>query len=329
MFYLLYVDRLRTRCPITSFMRIRHWSSRALSVWDYSWRQCSTTCSMLFLNTPVRPLHQWPSRVTLAWPTWFLSWHRSLILFALSALIASFGKALFLQLILLICLSRTCYSRNQQMTLYECVKYDSDHPLTLSNQHPFDIRKTYTHGEMRRKSMITNVSTLRVPIVKQTKDHTLVISSLPARSNRDSEARTCAVPFEHPGSEHLRLYSSKPSASSCICIDHVSTNAGDDWSAYINLINGWINSEPSDDGSILSIVKGNKNSNKLFFNLFGNYRYCPRKGCHHLHSSVAFIVDYDLPMTLINRDRVNVFENERGRKRKFKIRRKQEHLWRD
>jgi hypothetical protein len=183
------------------------------------------------------------------------------------------------------------YSRNQQMRLYECVKYDSDHPLTLSSQHPFDIRKTYTHGEMTRKSMITNVSALRVPIVKQTKDNTLVICSLPARSNRDSEERPITVPFEHPGSEHLRLYSSKRSASSCVRTDHVSTNAGDDWSPYLNVINGLINSDPSHVGSIQSIVKGNKNSNKLFFNISGNYRYCPRKGCHHLHNSVAFIVD--------------------------------------
>jgi hypothetical protein len=183
------------------------------------------------------------------------------------------------------------YSKNQQIRLYECVKYQLDNPLTLSDHYPFDVRNTYTHGDMIRKSMITNVSGLQIPIVKRKEDQTFEISSMVPKSNSNPGESTCVLPFKYPGSELVRLYSSERSKSSSVQHDQVLTSENDDWSPYISVINGLIHSDPVHAGFIQSIVRGKKNSSMLFFNISGDYRYCPKKGYHHQHNSIAFIVD--------------------------------------
>ena len=44
-------------------------------------------------------------------------------------------------------------------------------------------------------------------------------------------------------------------------------------------------------GYIHSCISGTKNNNILFFNISGNYRFCPKKGDHHQNNSVSIIID--------------------------------------
>ncbi len=44
-------------------------------------------------------------------------------------------------------------------------------------------------------------------------------------------------------------------------------------------------------GRIQSCVQGNRNTNKLFFNITGNYRFCPKIGTHHKRNFTAIIID--------------------------------------
>ena len=43
-------------------------------------------------------------------------------------------------------------------------------------------------------------------------------------------------------------------------------------------------------GKIQSYVQRNRNTNKLFFNISGDYRFCPKKGMHHKRNCTAIII---------------------------------------
>ncbi|CAF2073359.1 unnamed protein product [Rotaria magnacalcarata] len=44
-------------------------------------------------------------------------------------------------------------------------------------------------------------------------------------------------------------------------------------------------------GYIRSCVRGNRNTDILFYNIEGNYRFCPRKGAHHQRNTIAILID--------------------------------------
>jgi hypothetical protein len=61
--------------------------------------------------------------------------------------------------------------------------------------------------------------------------------------------------------------------------------------SYIPFINGMITKDKNHVGRIQSCVQGNRNTNKLFFNITGNYHFCPKIGTHHKRNSTAIIID--------------------------------------
>ena len=60
---------------------------------------------------------------------------------------------------------------------------------------------------------------------------------------------------------------------------------------FIQFLESLIKSDPNHQGYISSCVRGSYNNQLLFFNIGGNYRYCPRKGTHHQNNSVAILID--------------------------------------
>lgn len=60
---------------------------------------------------------------------------------------------------------------------------------------------------------------------------------------------------------------------------------------FTNFIEKLIKSETSHEGHIHSCVRGTYNKNLLFFNIGGNYRYCPKKKDHHQSNTVAIMIN--------------------------------------
>jgi hypothetical protein len=60
------------------------------------------------------------------------------------------------------------------------------------------------------------------------------------------------------------------------------------FTAFVNTL---IKSDKAHQGYIRSCVRGNRNTNVLFFNIGGEYRFCTHKGTHHQHNQTAILVD--------------------------------------
>lgn len=60
---------------------------------------------------------------------------------------------------------------------------------------------------------------------------------------------------------------------------------------YLSFVQQIITVDHRHIGSVSSIVQGTRNSNKLFFNISGSYRYCPVKRNYHQRSSTSIIID--------------------------------------
>ena len=52
-----------------------------------------------------------------------------------------------------------------------------------------------------------------------------------------------------------------------------------------------ITSDVEHNGYIHSSIRGTHHNRILFFNIRGNYRFCPQKGSHHQSNTVSILVD--------------------------------------
>ena len=64
-----------------------------------------------------------------------------------------------------------------------------------------------------------------------------------------------------------------------------------DMQLFTDYVENIIKSDSSHQGYIHSCLHSIYNKNLLFFNITGNYRYCPKKKDHHQRNSVAIIIN--------------------------------------
>ena len=60
---------------------------------------------------------------------------------------------------------------------------------------------------------------------------------------------------------------------------------------FTNFVENIITSDPSHQGYIHSCLRGTYNKDLLFFNIAGNYRYCPKRNGHHQRNTVAIMIN--------------------------------------
>jgi hypothetical protein len=183
------------------------------------------------------------------------------------------------------------YSKNQQIRLYDCVKFETNNPLILSEQYGFDTTKSNTNGDIMRKSIITNVSDLRIPILKLAIDQKGLTCSEEEHPFGNNESNDSVDLFQYPGSKLIPFYLSNQRHTGPIKSEKLQMNAAFDSTDYTKFINQIINRDPVHSGFIHSIVRGNKRSSKLFYNISGDYRYCRKIKSHHRRNTVAFVID--------------------------------------
>jgi hypothetical protein len=171
------------------------------------------------------------------------------------------------------------YSRNQQIRLYDCVKFESNYPLKTCEQYRFISPMLLSYGDIARKSLITNVSERQLPIIKLASDRRgLSCSKQPSPSN-ENESNQSVDLFEYPGSSLIASYLSDQRQSIQIKGEKIKMQVAFDSTKYSAFINRLINTDVAHLGFIHTIVNGKIRSSKIFYNISGDYRYCPKKRC--------------------------------------------------
>ncbi|CAF1279589.1 unnamed protein product [Adineta steineri] len=192
------------------------------------------------------------------------------------------------------------YSKNQQFRLFDCVKRGENNFLLQSINFPFYNHSTIPYDEVLEQSLITyniNISNLHILYldnnqfkIKPVNSNNLypegtinlkILNTINKYYNSLFILKSNLISF--PKSNDLRFLQGKK-----INYIHVSQEEIQTFTSFVQKL---ITSDTNHQGYIQSCVRGDYNNQLLFFNIGGNYRFCPKKGSHHQHNSVAILVD--------------------------------------
>ncbi|CAF3245724.1 unnamed protein product, partial [Rotaria sp. Silwood2] len=191
------------------------------------------------------------------------------------------------------------YCKNQQFRLYDSIKIGSNNPLTTTSNYPFQQTKSHCYFDILRKSLITNTSSIHTSLIIL-KDKYLFRTQTPLRLNYESIHIDNMIVKTYNPKDLNDFQFIKSSLSSChkektknISFiqkkTEIFTNAI--CNSYIPFIQNIITQDNKHIGKIESFVQGNRNTNKLIFNITGNYRFCPKIAAHHKRNCTAIIID--------------------------------------
>ncbi|CAF3951200.1 unnamed protein product [Rotaria sp. Silwood1] len=191
------------------------------------------------------------------------------------------------------------YSKNQQFRLFNSVKYGKNNPLVPSSIFPFHCQSQYSSSDLLKKSLITFMEYDQISkIYFKNKKFVIDLSSV----SNPITTLSCNFININLINQHIDP-SSFCNPSTIINTDRNSANSMDvnainklnlsatDIEIFLNFVENIITSEPSHRGYVNSCVRGTLNKNLLFFNIAGNYRYCPKKKGHHRRNTVAIMIN--------------------------------------
>jgi hypothetical protein len=183
------------------------------------------------------------------------------------------------------------YSRNQQFRLFNCSKYGFNNPLVVSRLYPFGDGTMTSDDCIIRHSIITNTNDLALPIVMNDQNRWLAVidSSVCSIAQRTLAYAQELFIFDHSSLLRSNTMSAVDKMTSMVIDQSLLFDSYID--RYVHFVNRLITYDAMHVGRIHSCVLGNVNRNLLFVNIVGNYRYCPKKGSHHLHNGISIIVD--------------------------------------
>lgn len=177
------------------------------------------------------------------------------------------------------------YSKNQQFRLFNCVKYGRNNPLIPSTTFPFHYQLQYSFFNLLKKSLITFMDDDQLPkIYLNGKKFDIKSSSI---SNPIATVSYILININLLNQHIKQLTFSNPSTNISKCqtpsnminpniINHLNSSVKD-IQLFLNFVENIITSEPSHQGYVHSCIRGTYNKDLLFFNIAGNYRYCPKK----------------------------------------------------
>ncbi|CAF3678217.1 unnamed protein product [Rotaria sp. Silwood1] len=199
-----------------------------------------------------------------------------------------------------LCVDLNVYSKNQQFRLYDSSKSGLNNPLTTTLDYPFEQSKSYSYFDILHKSLITNINNINVPLLKLKNNHLFTTQPLPLnhelncndmKSLCNSLQEDCSRIFQYRGSNLISFYKKEKKILSKHQTQQTPRLFDTVFDNYIPFINSIITQGEKYIGRIQSYAQGSRNTNKLFFNIAGEYRFCPKKGTHHKRNSTAIIVD--------------------------------------
>jgi len=193
------------------------------------------------------------------------------------------------------------YSKNQQFRLFNCVKYGKNNPLIPSTTFPFYSQSNLLLSDFLQKSLITFIEDYETPKI-YFKNRKFLFSSS-SSSNFDSiipisqkfmnielinqHITNLSFPYKDTNINTIQNVSHAPHTHTINSIDIHEQDIG----IFTTFVENIIKSDPSHQGYIHSCVRGTYNNNFLFFNIAGNYRYCPKKNAHHKSNTIAIMIN--------------------------------------
>lgn len=191
------------------------------------------------------------------------------------------------------------YGKNQQFRLFDSMKMCQNNPLSITQDYPFDQTKSHCYFEILRKSLLTNITGIDSPRIildngqlfsiktsSELNQKLIDIDINPYRGvQRNSNmriSRQSNMPSSNQQETNSVIASLRENSESSN--NSISQN-------YIPFIINIITQDKDHIGRIHSCIQGTRNTNKLFFNIVGNYRYCPKRRKHHERNCTAIIVD--------------------------------------
>ncbi|CAF1677678.1 unnamed protein product [Rotaria magnacalcarata] len=191
------------------------------------------------------------------------------------------------------------YSKCQQFRLLDSVKRGKNNFLHQSTYFPFNDHSNISYIDLLKKSLVTNIKDINVPIIylennKFTKTLPNTIISSPT-----IEFNINNLNYINDYTNHILISDTNCMRSSSLnrltVIEHatnVKSHQNDTLiKQFIPFVKKMITSNECNHGYISSCVRGNRNTDLIFFNIAGTYRYCPRIGTHHQSNTTAIIID--------------------------------------
>lgn len=191
------------------------------------------------------------------------------------------------------------YSKNQQFRLFESVKIGKTNPLRQSTDFPFNNSQV-SYFDILNKSLLTYIEIIDIPIIYFNKSQFEYIST--NEKNLLSTYNNNLINFNKI---NIHLNTNFTIESNTTPINNISninissltiptTNIDSnnpELEQFTFFVNKLIQSDNLHQGNIRSCVRGNRNTDILFYNIDGNYRFCPRKGGYHERNTIAILID--------------------------------------
>jgi hypothetical protein len=191
------------------------------------------------------------------------------------------------------------YSKNQQFRLFDCVKRGKNNPLVPSTQFPFNNDFNTLYFDLLRKSIVTYSELFDVPIIYLKNNQFVCVSD-------NIKNSLIAANYNHTTLNHINSQIDTIFISGTRCISDSSLNKSNisdnithciidqcqqQIQQFTSFVEKIIKLDRLHQGYIRSCVRGNQNKDLLFFNIGGEYRFCPRKGTHHQRNTTAILID--------------------------------------
>ncbi|CAF3142250.1 unnamed protein product [Rotaria sp. Silwood2] len=190
------------------------------------------------------------------------------------------------------------YSKNQQFRLFDCVKKEQLNPLVQSASFPFSKNIKLSYIDLLKKSIVTNIDELNMPIISLKNNEFLC----------NYENQTNLYEINHNNRitlTHLnRHFSSYYLVNTKYITNTYQNNSNIQQPAKNTLHNNkqeieqftpfvkrLIDHDKSHQGYIRSCVRGTYDTDILFFNIGGEYRYCEKRGAHHKRNTTTILLD--------------------------------------
>ncbi|CAF1460218.1 unnamed protein product, partial [Adineta ricciae] len=194
------------------------------------------------------------------------------------------------------------YSNNQQFRMFDCVKKHKQNPLVISSSFVSTQSVTHSYKEILKYSLLTYHESKDVSLLCQKNNQFAYEHS----NHRDQTTHEiCELINLNKLNDHMiNFYAnvsnckktsnhSRSNGSSCLIstIDMNIDSMDLSMKEIVSFIEKIITNDPSHLGYIRSCIHGNRNPNVIFFNIGGEYRFCPRLNRHHKRNTTAIFVD--------------------------------------
>jgi len=193
------------------------------------------------------------------------------------------------------------YSKNQQFRLFNSVKYGKNNPLIPSGTFPFDCQSQFTTSNILQKSLISFIENDKIPTIYFKDKRFISDLSVSSYSNSNINISNNLINIKLINNHidnlcfsktYANVESNQKASHSSYSLQNNNIHLSDQQiQIFKTFVEKIISSDPSYQGYIHSCVPGTQNKAILFFNIGGNYRFCPKKNAHHQNNTVAIIIN--------------------------------------